>query len=184
MVTFAIACRGGPPKKPTDAAFKNKTQVDRSIYARDSVILIQELYRIMRAHEGSFTNKEYYDSTLLVLDTIMYDSSLNKIALFVEARNPTSKNQYADTKTPFYYNASCYLGKRLRNESDSFQLINIGPFFYSNFNSLNMIRRAIREGYFEELSTVLDEHRQPFYQYNLDDKRFWESKTGWRNAFE
>jgi hypothetical protein len=137
----------------------------------------------MKNHKASFQNSEYFDSTRLFIDTIIYDRTLDKIGLFVFAENPVSSNPYSDSKLPYYYNANCYLGKRIKSDSSLFELKNIGPVSMINFDDRNSISNAIRESYFLELTTYLDAKKTPFYQYNLNDKRFWESSTGWERVF-
>ncbi len=183
LLTLA-SCNGNSQQLETPKEFINKVTVDVSVYSNDSAAIVADLYLKMKNHEASFTNPEYFDSTVLAIDTIMYDSSLNKIAVFVVARNPTYRNPHSDSKLPFYYNSSCYLGKRQHHGTSIFELKQLGPFTLANFDDKGIIRKAIREYYFLELATVLDENSQSVFKYNLNDKRFWESPTGWKRAFE
>ncbi len=182
---FALtSCYGKGQKLETPKEFLNQVTVDGGLYSKDSAAIIADLYSKMKNHEASFTNPEYFDSTILVVDTIMYDSSFDKIALFVIAQNPTSRNPYSDSKLSYYFNASCYLGKRKYLDSSFFELKQLGPFKLANFDSKVIIQKAIREYYFLELATVLDEKKEPVFKYNLNDRRFWESPTGWKRMFE
>ena len=138
----------------------------------------------MKNHEESFSNPEYFDSTELIVDTIIYDSSLKKIGVFVIAKNPVFRNPYSDSKLPYYFNASCYLGKRKYSDSSSFELKRLGPFRLVNFEDGQVIRQAIRSYYFLELATLVNEQGDLTFKYNLDDKRFWESSTGWKRMFK
>ncbi|MDQ6763708.1 MAG: hypothetical protein M3015_13920 [Bacteroidota bacterium] len=179
-----ISCNGSSQQKKTPKEFINEVNVGKAIYSRDSTTIVANLYQKMKNHEASFTNPEYYDSTVLIIDTIIYDPSLNKIAVFVIAKNPTYRNPHSDSKLPFYYNANCYLGKRMQVDSTVFELKQLGPFSLVNFDDTQEIRQAIRDYYFLELATVLDEKSQPVFNYNIDDKRFWDSPTGWKRMFE
>jgi hypothetical protein len=181
---FLEACNGTSQKKETPQDFINNVIVDSAIYSKDRMAILDSLYMKMKKHEASFTNPEYYDSTELSVDTIMYDSSLNKVAVFVIAKNPTHRNPYSQSKSPFYYHANCYLGKREYADSSMFELKPLGPFSLINFDDKQTILTAISEYYFFELATVLDENNQPVFKYNLNDKRFWDSPTGWRRTFE
>src|SRR5581483_1669206 len=100
-------------QKATPKDFINQVTVDASVYSRDSFAIMSDLYLKMKNHEASYQNSEYFDSTVLSIDTIMYDSSLNKIAVFAVAKNPTYRNPHSDSKLPYYFNANCYLGKRI-----------------------------------------------------------------------
>ena len=182
---FALtSCKGNSQQLATPKAFLNVVKVDAVLYSKDSAAILADLYKKMKNREPFFQNPEYFDSTVLMIDTVMYDSSLNKIAVFIIARNPTYKNPRSDSKLPFYYNAGCFLGKRQYTDSSLFELKRLGPFSLANFDDTREIRQAIRDDYFLELATVLDEKGEPVFKYNLNDKRFWESPTGWRRMFE
>lgn len=137
----------------------------------------------MKNHEASFQNPEYFDLTKLYLDTILYNSTLKKVALFVIAENPVKRNPHSDSKLPYYYNANCYLGKRLFIDSSIFELKTIGPVSIANFEDKATASQAIRESYYSELTTFLDSEGNPNYEYNVNDKRFWESSKGWKRVF-
>ena len=179
-----ISCNGNSQKLETPKEFINQVTVENSIYSKDSVAILADLNLKMRNHEASFTNPEYFDSTVLAIDTIMYDSSLNKIAVFVIAKNPTYRNSHSDSKLPYYYNANCYIGKRIKADSSIFELKCLCRFSEINFDDEETIVKALKEDFFLELATVLDEKKQPVFKYNLNDKRFWESPTGWKRMFE
>lgn len=179
-----FSCKGSSQQKKTPKEFINEVIVDKTIYSRDSTAMVANLYQKMKKHEASFANPEYYDSTILIIDTIIYDHSLDRIAVFVIAKNSTYRNPLSDSKLPFYYNANCYLGKRMRVDSTVFELKQLGPFSLGNFHLIEEIRQAIRHYYFLELATVLDEKSHPVFNYNIDDKRFWNSPTGWKRMFE
>jgi hypothetical protein len=188
MLKFSIfilllfcACSSGRVNTPQE--FVNNVTVTPALYNRDSIAILSDLYHKMRNHEASFKNPEYFDSTRLYLDTILYDSTLNKIALLVIAENPVIRNPHSDSKLPNYYNANCYLGKRKHPDSSSFILYTIGPVSIVNFNDKVTARRAIRNSYFSELTTFLDAEGKPHYDYNVNDKRFWTSAKGWNRVF-
>lgn len=182
ILLFSLSCnRSGRVNTPKD--FVNHITVMPSLYSRDSISILNSLYDKMKAHEASFQNPEYFDSTKLYLDTVLYDSTLNKIALFVIAENPVFRNPHSDSKLPYYYNANCYLGKRLFADSSIFDLKNIGPVSIINFDNRPTTSKAIRESYFSELTTFLDSESSPRFDYNVDDKRFWTSLKGWKRVF-
>lgn len=183
LITF-ISCNGSGQQKKTPKEFASAVVIDKAAYLRDSTAIVADLYQKMKNHEASFSNPEYCDSTVLMIDTIIYDPSLNKIAVFIMAKNPTYRNSHSDSKMPYYYNANCYLGKRMQADSSIFELKQLGPFSLGNFHFIEEIRQAVRHYYFLELATVLDEKSQPVFNYNIDDKRFWDSPTGWKRMFD
>lgn len=149
----------------------------------DSIEIRRELCRLMKAHKGSFQNREYFDSTEIIVDSIMYDSTLQKIAVFVIAKNPTYRNPYSDSKLPFYYNANTYLGRRVHSTSNQFELKCLCRFSEVNFNDAKTVVAALKEDFFTELATVKNENDQPVFEYNLDDVRFCSSQKGWYKTF-
>src|SRR5258706_13075320 len=180
ILLFCLSCnrRVNTPKD-----FVNHVTVKHSLYSRDSNSILIDLYKKMKNHEASFQNPECFDSTKLYLDTILYDSTFNKVALFVIAENPVRRNPHPDSKLPYYYNSNCYLGKRLLNDSSIFELKDIGPVSIINFEDKASTSQAIRESYYSELTTFLDSAGNPHYDYNINDKRFWESLKGWKRVF-
>jgi len=185
LFLFVLAsCNGISQKKGTPHDYRNNVIVSAAVYSKDSLEILSELYAKMKNHEASFTNPEFFDSTKLLIDSIMYDSSLDKIAVFVVAENPTFRNPHSDSKLPYYYNAYCYLGKRENIDGNNFELECLCRFSEINFNDSKTAAKALSEDLFTELATVLDEKKKPVFEYNLDDKRFWTSLTGWRRIFE
>lgn len=179
-----VSCNRQGQQLETPEEFINNVAVDSAIYSKDGAAILSNLYSKMKNHEASFTNPEYFDSTELLIDTIMYDPSLKKIAVFVMAKNPMYRNPHSDSKLPYYYNANCYLGKRMYVDSSIFELKQLGPFSLVNFLDSQEIKQAIKDYYFLELATVLDAKKEPVFKYNINDKRFWESSTGWKRMFE
>lgn len=181
---FLSACKVNTPKTGTPPEFVNSIIPDSSMYAKDKMVILDSLYEKMKNHQASFSNPEYFDSTELSVDTILYDTSFNKIAVFVVSKNPTYRNPYSDSKLPFYYNGNCYIGKRTRPDLNMFDLKCLCRFSEVNFNDKQTTIRALQDDFFYELATVLDENSQPVFRYNLNDKRFWESPTGWKSFFD
>jgi hypothetical protein len=183
LILFILLACNRSGKVETPKEFINNVTVESSLYRKGSISILDDLYSKMRSHEASFQNPEYFDSTKLYLDTVLYDSTLNKIVLFVIAENPVNRNPYSDSKLPYYYNANCYLGKRLHTDLSKFELQNIGPASIINFHDKKTTSQAIREIYYSELTTYLDGESKPLYDYNVNDKRFWTSAKGWKRVF-
>ncbi|WP_133054604.1 hypothetical protein [Niastella populi] len=184
FIFFFTSCFVKHKERGTPENFINHVIADASIYSRDSVAILADLYFKMKNHTASFTNPEYFDSTVLFIDTIIYDSSLDKIAVFLVAQNPTCRNPNSRSKLPYYYNANCYLGKRLKKDSSTFDLKCLCGYSEINFNDYESALDALEEDFFLELATLLDEKNQPVYKYNVNDRRFWESPTGWKRIFK
>src|SRR5436190_1279038 len=100
---FAFACcNGNSQQLETPKQFLNHVTAAAGLYSKDSTALVAALYTKMKNHEASFANPEYFDSTVLMIDTIMYDSILNKIAVFVVTKNPTHRNPHSDSELLYY----------------------------------------------------------------------------------
>jgi hypothetical protein len=182
LFLFFHSCnRGGNVDTPKE--FVNNVTVNPSLYSKDSNSILIDLYNKMENHTASFQNPEYFDSTRLYLDTVIYDNTFNKIALFVISEIPVDRNPYSESNRPYYYNANCYLGKRIFADSSHFELKNIGPVSIINFDDRTTTSKAIRKSYYSELTTFLDGDGIPNYEYNVNDKRFWESLKGWKRVF-
>lgn len=175
------SCNGKSQQIETPKEFINTMTVSDSIYAKDSTTILAALYSKLGKHESSFYNKEYFDSTKLIIDKIFYDSTENKIAVFVLVENPTSRQKYPNLNYKVYYSAYCYLGKR--TSVNDFELKWFNTFYPINFNNKQEISDAIEQLYFTELAAIIDGDDQPVYKYNLNDKRFW-TGPGWKKFFE
>lgn len=166
----------------TPTEFKSYTIVDDSVYEMDRISTLRVLQKKLKNHQASFFSKEYFDSTRLLIDTIMYDSSRQKRAVFVLAENPTTRQSGPNNDHKIYYNAYCYLFER-KNQADTFTAKWFNVFSSINFYEKKEIRESIRELYFHELSTIVGGDDKPVYIYNLDDKRFWNG-PGWAKVFD
>jgi hypothetical protein len=184
LLLYLASCTGNNQQSNTPEEFINHVTVDADRYSADSIAILNDLYIKMKSHQASFGNSEYYDSTLLIIDTLIYDRSFNKMAVFVVARNPVHRNPHSDSKLPYYYNANCYLGKRIKPDSTQFELQCLCRFSEINFNDYSTVIKALEKDFFSELATVLDEKGQPVFRYNVNDKRFWDSSTGWKRVFD
>ena len=151
-ILFLSACGQIFRKKGTPDQYVNNVQVDPIQYSKDSAAIADSLDALLKNHKASFGNPEYYDSTVLIVDRILYDSSLDKIAVFVVAKNPTHRNPYSESKLPYYYNANAYLGKRLGPDSSKFELRCLCRFSEINFDDYETVIDALKEDFFEELT--------------------------------
>jgi hypothetical protein len=152
-------------KKYTPAKYLNNTKINSGDYSQDSVLLVKELYVKLFNHEDFFSSTEYFDSTRLIIDSIVYSPDYKKMAVFVIIKNPTTRQLVPDEKHQWYYDATSYLG--IRND-DSIKLKWLGPNFTNSTNK-EELSELIRDSYFTEFATD-----DPKYPYNLNDIRFWE----------
>lgn len=154
---------GGTPKE-----YLTPLIINREGYTLDSIEILRQLRLMLAKHEDFFSNTAHSESTKLIVDSILYSPDLNKLAVFVIARNSTSKMLDPNKNYKWYYDATCYLGVR---ENDRISLSWIGPTFTNSYD-IEKISNEIRVTFFKRnASSDLTNARS----YNLDDIRFWSS---------
>lgn len=173
VALYLWACGNGG--KPTPVEFLNRTTNNTTNYTKDSVAIVGQLKGSIARHEGFFYSKEYFDSTQIIADTILYAPGFNKLAVFVMAKNPTYRQLAPDKDYEWYYNATCYLGIR---QGDTLDLKWEGPNFSNSYNK-NELSKMMRHSYFTEFAAK-DTSANARYKYNLDDIRFWDGPI-WQN---
>lgn len=141
----------------------------------DSVSIMMVLQSLLHRHEEFFQNSAYFDSTRLIIDSIVYSPNLNKLAAFVIVENPTDRQLTPDEKHEWYFDATCYLGTR---QNDSLSLFWMGPNF-SNSPDQKSLSETIRNSYFTEIAHW-DSSVRNTPHYNLNDIRFWNDSSIWK----
>lgn len=167
---FFYSCEGIKQKIYTPKEFLNHTVIKQESYIKDSVQIIRQLQVSLINHEDFFNNKAYFDSTQLIIDTILYSPDFNRLAVFVMVKNPTYRQLVPDRNYDWYYEATCYLGIR---QKDSISLNWIGPSFTNSYNKTEL-SNIMRDSYFTNFATK-DTVGLYTYKYNLNDIRFWDS---------
>jgi hypothetical protein len=160
-------------RKNTDTPkeFLNHAVIKKEDYSKDSMKIIEQFQKFLTNHQNSFYNKEYFDSTELIIDTILYSPEFNKLAIFVLTKNPTYRQFSGNKKYHWYYDGYCYLSIR---QKDTLNLKWLRRFYPINWYDREEVSNKIREDYFIEFATLKDTHGVSQYNYNLNDKRFWE----------
>lgn len=181
VITMLAACHygtGSREKIYTPIEQLYKVEISHADYAADSLKLHNQLRQLLKGHEESFYSKEYFDSTQIIIDTIVYNTELDKLATFVITKNPTYRQRSPDKTSEWYYDATCYLGLK---ERDTILLSWIGPNF-SNSMNINELSEIIRDACFTGFARK-DTTNGGLYQYNLNDKRFWDGPI-WKKNFK
>lgn len=166
---FLYSCDGMKQKKYTPKEFLNHTVIVKKDYAEDSIEVVRQLKDLLLKQEDFFHNKAYFDSTQLIIDSIVYSPDFNKLAVFVIAKNPVYRQLVPDKNYDWYYDATCYLGVR---KNDTISLSFIGPSFTNSYNK-NELSTIIRDSYFTDFATN-DTIGLHAYKYNMNDARFWD----------
>lgn len=184
---FLCFCNGMRLKKYTPKEFLNYAIAPRDIYIKDSTEIIKQLTLFLLKREDFFSNSAYFDSTQLMIDTILYSPDFNKLATFIIIKNPTNRQLVPNMKYTWYYDGTCYLGTK---QHDTLVLGWLGPSFTNSFNKIEL-SAIIRDAYFTSYATR-DTISAFSHKYNLNDMRFWssiiwkqiEEKKASRKAFE
>jgi hypothetical protein len=157
-------------RKNTDTPkeFLSNVKTSEENYVNDSIEILGQLKGLLTRHEDFFYSKAYFDSTRLIIDTILYNPDFNKLAALVITKNPTYRQLMPDRDNAWYYDATCYLGVR---RNDTISLSWIGPVFTNSFDEQS-ISNYIREACFR---TFVKKDTSNAYNYNLNDTRFWDS---------
>jgi hypothetical protein len=169
----------------TPPNFLNHTTVERSGYLKDSNAIIRQLRIYLKNHHQSFYKNEYFDSTEIIIDTILYSIDHNKIASFVIAKTPMNRrNEIAQNRqASHWYDAYCYLGIRVDTPGNTFRLKWLKRFYLINWYKNEEIAEAIKDEYFTEFAAIKDTSGEYRYKYNLDDIRFWDCPV-WDEYFK
>ena len=115
-----------------------------------------------------FSNSAYFDSTKIIVDTIVYYADLKKLAAFIIVENPTYRNFLpTDKYGVYYYEGTCYLGQKI---DDSLRLSWLGPSFSNSVKKEDL--SAIMKSYFFTGFARNDTTAPHFCKYNLNDIRF------------
>ncbi len=158
-------------RKNTDTPkeFLSHTLIKKESYLKDSTDVLRRLKYMLHNHEQSFYLKDYFDSTQLNIDSILYSPDFNKLAVFVITKNPTYRQLMPDKKYDWYYDGYCYLGLR---EKDTIDLTSITGGYRNSYDKEDLAS-SLREYYFRFFAAINDTSEVSRYKYNLDDTRFW-----------
>lgn len=158
--------------KRSGSKWSNNFPIADISYTEDSIRIIRQLKVDLKAHKGFFSSREYSDSTQIIVDTVIYNSTYSKLAVFIIAKNPTSRQLLPDTRSDWYYNATCYLG--IRESKDSLVLYSTGPVLTNSIDKQEL-KSLMRAQYFTFFARLKNAEGELKYKYNLGDVRFWES---------
>jgi hypothetical protein len=154
-------------------------KVDKAYYVKDKEAVLKQIEYFFYTHKESFYNQRFIDSTFLMVDTIFYSENLDKIGTFIIEKIPASRMIPPQTENQWVYNAYCYLGKR---QTDTFDLRWLQKFSFIGNRNIEEGRNYLKSFYLLRFTTPKYPNPTP-YEYNMDDKRFWNSKD-WRLCFK
>ncbi|HTN38483.1 MAG TPA: hypothetical protein VL053_15490 [Arachidicoccus sp.] len=152
----------------TPKEFLNQTVIGKDSYSKDSAQLVKQLKVLLSNKVGFFNDSFYSDSTVLIVDTIVYSPKKDKLAFNIITQNPTAKQLVPDRDFKWYFDAATFIGI---GDSSEFILQRIGS-SYTNSRDLRSLSKEIRQNRFDRFIT---QNKKDDYEYNLNDVRFWNS---------
>ncbi|TXD64171.1 hypothetical protein [Polaribacter glomeratus] len=185
LLSFQMMSCQNMTVKLTPQEFKSNNKASKKLYLKDSISLVRLIKEDIKEHKGDYHSKAYDYSTKIIIDTIMYNSDFNKLIFFIIDKKE-NKKAYPETLTKenvdylikegnadipyegFHYTGKAYIGIR---ENDSLYINNYFRMTTAGYNIINDVKKEQRVAFFEEYSAV----KYKGYEYNLDDKRFWDS---------
>ncbi len=180
---FFVACKydtGRNARIHTEEIFKTRVIIKESIYRSDSLQILTNLKDYLQHNSQSFYSAAYFDSTGLILDTILYSPDNKRLVVFVLTRNHTTRQLEPNENYKWYYDGYCYLGHR---EKNGIRLSWFRRFNLVNYYDEQEAKSRLREYYFTRLAAVRDTDGSLMYKFNVDDKRFWTGPV-WKEADE
>lgn len=158
-------------------------------YTEDSIRVINILRKDLKEKKDIFSSNEYFESTQILIDTIIYGPGEKKFAVFVVIKNPTSRQLIPDARSDWYYNGNCYMG--IKKMKDSILLSSTGPIFTNSINLKELVL-SMRSEYLSIFARLKDGNGNLRYKYNIGDSLFWtcpiwdevEKKEARRQTFE
>ena len=184
LAFLVISCQDRTIKL-TPNEFKSNVIVPKELFTKDSLTLVSLIKKEIKEHKGGYYSDSYNDSTQIMIDTIMYNPDYNKLIFFIIDKKE-NKLIYPKTLTKedvdylvkeghttipyegYSFTGKAYLGIRNKN---TFMLKHFG-LTTAYYNYIYNVRNRQKQLYFEEYSAV----NEKGYEYNLDDKRFWDNK--------
>lgn len=164
FLTF-LGCHKISKTKIVDA----KPQVNIENYFKDKVIIKNKLSGLLNQHVGFFSSKEYNNYSEIIVDTIIHNPDFQKMAILIIVKNPTTQQLVPSKADEFYYNATCFIGKK---NKESLSLFWMGPNFTNSYD-LKKIKKIVRNKF-------IDDKR---FKYNIADNDFWTSDI-WKKMSE
>ncbi|RKR09648.1 hypothetical protein C8C83_1291 [Flavobacterium sp. 90] len=160
----------------TPKEFLNHTKIKEENYSKDSVRIVLKMEGYIKEHKESFYSKEYFDSTKITIDTILYSPDFKKLAIFVIVENPTNRQLVPNKEHKWYYDGYCYIGNK-ENDSIIINSINIG---YRNYSNKKDLFNDLKKLCFLKYASNSDINGNKNI-YNLDDIRYWDKSIDWQN---
>lgn len=154
----------------TPKEFLSYVEIKKDDYSRDSIKILMQLKFLLHNHKESFYTKDYFDSTELIIDSILYSPNLNRLAVLVITKNPTYRQAAPNKNCDWYYDGYCYVGV-IQNDKTDLNWIEGG---YSNDCDKLDLSNSIRQFFFRRFNELKGYDGKPKYNYNLNDIRFWD----------
>jgi hypothetical protein len=169
-ITFIVSCYS---KTSTPNQYKYGSYISKADYTLDSTRIMKKLIYMLGKNISPFSSTKQFDSsTSIFLDSIIYNPDKSKMIIFIISKNNNSKlDQPVNYKTKFHYNANYLYCIRSVND---IKISNYSSFNLSHWETYEDVKARLKEECFENRTQEGIQNKEPIY--NIDDKRFWQSK--------
>ena len=157
----------------TPAGYVNNNKVENHIYYSDRTCLLDSVKEMLVAKRGPFYPQEDDSLTEVSIDTIYYDSTKNRVAFYVVAKNSNDKLIGGGDKHIFHYDAFCFVGYRTNKGFENVNAVSI--YSSANFPSYAEVVHDISGFYIHNSKKLLGYGDARVYPYGIDDVRFWDN---------
>lgn len=187
FLIFQLASCQNRKVKITPKEFTSIVKAPKGLYQTDSIKLVKLIRNEIKDKKEAYSANFYDDSTGIIIDTIMYNNNFDRMVFFIIDKVENKKLYPKDWKNKdvkpleqygnlpyegYHYNAKAYLGVR---NGDAISINNYFRLNIDDYTDIKELKQRQRQMLFEEYSAV----NEKGYEYNLNDKRFWNNSHIW-----
>jgi len=180
IVMQYFICWGCGGRATTPKEYKYVDTVNIEIYKKAISEITDSVKNRITLKENPYYQSENDSSTIVLIDTILYRPTLDKIAFIVITQNSNNKLLEKGKKNESHYDAHCFIGICKNNKIVQFAWVS--AFSLSNYRDKYSASNDIRSYYFTELTSGINKEGKSPFKYNFDDVRFWEGPI-WKKYF-
>ncbi len=173
VLVSLLSCQGNTNQSstPSEYTYTINTAAQAS-YSSDTTAIRPILAKMLEKKIGPFRLEEYDSQTGFYIDSLITSPDQLRSVIFVITRNSTSKLLLRENALDYYFNAFYLYSSK--EAIDSPQIIyDYSGYRLNGFYDRHEIREALREYCFNRLFRLDGEEQI----YNINDKRFWNSKS-------
>jgi hypothetical protein len=169
LCLFICFC-GNKYEEELNSQTKNKRTL---LSVKDSTLILKKIKMLFENKKDLFYNSGYSSETVILIDSLLYNSDSNKMAIFIILKSPISNLKQIDHKgkSDYFYDATSYVGVR---KFDSIYVQWVGNNFVSFFD-YKEVSNAIRNECLYNFASK-DSTKSIYSTHNISDSQFWVSQ--------